>query len=129
MEAILAVNKLGAIGLNGSLPWRCSADLKHFKKLTIGKTLLVGRKTYESLPNLPNRKIVVVGKGFHTLEEALKLDIDFVIGGANIYKQTLSLCDVIHVSLINDLTDGDTYFSIPDKVKEKCIYYEFETNK
>jgi len=127
MEGILAVNKLGAIGLKGGLPWSCKEDLKHFKRLTIGKHLIVGRKTAESLPKLKGRVLHIVTKD-NPLEQILKLDHSFiVIGGASIYSQLLDKCDIIHCSLINDCTDGDTYFELTPKQKEKTIYYEFNT--
>ena len=129
MEAIIAINKLGCIGLNGGLPWRCSDDLKHFKKLTLGKTLVVGRKTAEKLPNLKGRTVYVMSKDGLSIKDVLKLKPDFVIGGKEIYDLLLPLCSVIHVSLINDMTDGDTYYEIPKKLKDRCIYYEFNTNE
>jgi len=125
MEAILGINKINCIGDDGVLPWYNKEDLKHFKKLTDGKTLLVGRKTYEMLPNLPNRKVIVVGKGFNTLEDALKMDIDFIIGGAKIYSQTLHLCDVIHVSNIDNDTVGDTFLTIPEELNDRIVNYYF----
>jgi len=125
MEGIIAINKLGVIGKNGKLPWSCKDDLKHFKALTMGKHLIVGRKTAEKLPKLKGRTLHIISKD-NPLEEVLKLGHEFmVIGGANIYSQLLDKCDIIHVSLINDLTDGDTYFTLSDKQKKKSIYYEF----
>jgi dihydrofolate reductase len=125
MEAILGINKINCIGDDGVLPWYNKEDLKHFKKLTDVKTLLVGRKTYEMLPNLPNRKVIVVGKGFNTLEDALNMDIDFIIGGANIYNQTLHLCDVIHVSNIDNDIVGDTFLTIPEELNDRIVNYYF----
>ena len=125
MEGIIAINKAGAIGLNGGLPWRCKDDLKHFKRLTMGKHLIVGRKTAEKLPKLKDRVLHIVTKD-NPLEQILRLPFDFmVIGGASIYSQLLDKCDIIHVSLINDLSDGDTYFELTPKQKAKAIYYEF----
>ena len=128
MEAIIAINKLGVIGKNNKLPWKCSEDLKHFKKLTMGKSVVVGRKTFDKMPNLKGRAVYVASSE-NPLSEILRMNPDFIIGGKEIYEQTLHLCDVIHVSLINDVTDGDTYFTIPDELKERCIYYEFEVNE
>tara|TARA_R110000744_G_scaffold7342_1_gene25269 strand:+ start:10665 stop:11051 length:387 start_codon:yes stop_codon:yes gene_type:complete len=107
MDAILAINNGGFIGLDNKLPWRCSADLKHFKKMTLGKTCLVGRVTYESMPKLHGRNLIVVGKGYNTLEEALKHDIDFVIGGRRLYQAVMHLVKDIHLSVINDWSLGD----------------------
>ena len=130
MDAILAVNKVNSIGLDGGLPWRCSDDLKHFKKLTLGKNLLVGRKTFDTLPPLKDRNIFVASQNGLSIDEILcNNTIDFVIGGAEIFNKTLHLCDKIHVSIINDRTIGDTYLIIPNELKDRCIFYNFETNK
>jgi len=125
MEGIIAINKAGAIGLRNGLPWRCSEDLKHFKRLTMGKHLIVGNTTFKSLPKLKGRTLHVVSAD-NPLEKILALKHDFiVIGGKSIYDQLLDKCNIIHCSLINDLSDGDTYFSLSDKQKERTIYYEF----
>jgi len=125
MEGIIAINKAGAIGLKGGLPWRCSEDLKHFKRLTMGKHLIVGRKTAESLPKLKGRVLHIVTKE-NPLEQILRLPFDFlVIGGKSIYDQLLDRCDIIHCSLINDMSDADTYYELTPKQKAKTIYYEF----
>lgn len=108
MDAILAVNNGGFIGLDSKLPWRSSADFKHFREMTMGKTCLVGRVTYESMPKLHGRNLIVVGKGYSTLEEALKYDIDFVIGGRRLYQAVMHLVKDIHLSVINDNSNGDT---------------------
>ena len=130
MEAIIAINKLGYIGLKGSLPWRCSDDLKHFKKLTMGKKLVVGRKTAEQLPNLKGREVFILGKDHCDLKDILqRVKPDFVIGGAMVYDVLLPLCSVIHVSRINDYTIGDTKYQIPKELLNKVINYEFNTNE
>ena len=129
MEAIIAIGKTGAIGLKNGLPWKCSEDLKHFKRLTMFKHLIVGNTTFKNLPELKDRILHVVSKE-NPLEEILKLKRDFmVIGGKSIYDQLLDKCSIIHVSLINTMDDGDTYFELSNKQKEKAVYYEFETNK
>lgn len=89
MEIILAKNELNYIGLNNDLPWRSTEDLKHFKRLTTGKKLLVGRTTYENLPKLKDREFIVVGTGYCTLKEALQLKPDFCIGGKQLVKSIL----------------------------------------
>lgn len=128
MKAIIAINKVGCIGLDGSLPWRSSEDLKHFKKLTLGSSCIVGRKTYEKLPKLKNRALFVASSE-NPISEILKFNPEWVIGGKQIYEHLLPLCDEIHVSVINDYTEGDTYFEIPEKLRCKCIYYNFDTNE
>ena len=107
MEAIAAINKLGYLGKDGQLMWHCKEDLKWFKQITMGKKCLVGRKTYEALPNLPGRELIVVGTGHNTLEEALAMNPDIVIGGGQIYKATINSIDKMYLSIIDDDQVGD----------------------
>jgi dihydrofolate reductase len=128
VEIILAVNKSGYIGLNNKLPWKSKDDLNHFKKLTMGKTCLVGRKTYEDMPKLSGRNLIVVGNGHCSLEDALKQDIDYVIGGKHLIESTMHLCSKVHLSVINDWTVGDVRMpSFKEYVNEIRIY-RFEIN-
>jgi dihydrofolate reductase len=118
MDAIAAINKLGYLGKDGQLMWQCKDDLKWFKQVTMGKKCLVGRKTYEALPNLPGRKLIIVGKGHNTLEEALNMNPDIVIGGGQIYKATINMIDKLYLSIIDDDQVGDVKMcAIPDHVK------------
>ena len=128
MKLIIAKNKKDYIGLNGGLPWKSSEDLKHFKKMTMGCKLLVGRTTYESMPKLPGRELIVVGKGYYTLEEALKLKPDWVIGGKMLYESTIELCNEMHVSEIDDKTIGDTLVPDLSKFKGDVHIYKYKTN-
>ena len=118
MEAIAAINKLGYLGKDGQLMWHCKEDLKWFKQVTMGKKCLVGRKTYEALPDLPGRELIIVGTGHNTLEEALALKPDIVIGGGQIYRATMSMINKIHLSIIDDDQVGDVKLcDIPMNVK------------
>jgi dihydrofolate reductase len=118
MEAIAAINKLGYLGKDGQLMWHSSEDLKWFKQVTMGKKCLVGRKTYETLPKLPGRELIVVGKGYNTLEEALEQCPDIVIGGGQIYRATIDKIDKIYLSIIDDEQVGDVKLcDIPMTVK------------
>jgi dihydrofolate reductase len=126
MKAIIAVNKLGYIGKEESLPWKCKEDLNHFKKMTMNCKLLVGRKTFEALPPLKGRNLIVVGKGYNTLEEALEQKPDWIIGGKKIYESTIHLCDELHISEINDETIGDTKIPEIKNFFGKKIFYKFD---
>jgi len=118
MEMIVAINKLGYIGKDGNLMWKCSDDLKWFKEVTMGKKCLVGRKTFESLPPLKGRELIVVSKSGLQLEDALKLNPDIVIGGGEIYRKTIDLIDTLYLSIIDDEQIGDTKFPIiPNNIK------------
>lgn len=118
MEAIAAINKLGYLGKDGQLMWHCKEDLKWFKQVTMGKKCLVGRKTYEALPDLPGRELIIVGTGHNTLEEALAMNPDIVIGGGQIYKATINSIDKMYLSIIDDDQVGDVKMcAIPLNIK------------
>lgn len=135
VHLIAAMTRKGVIGNNGSLPWHIPTDLQHFKKLTSGYPVIMGRKTFDSLNmlnGLPNRhNIVITSKSIkkmpHTstlswasnLRHAItstiymdKWDKCFIIGGASIYKQALDegLVHVLDLSFIKNEYEGDTQF-------------------
>ena len=139
INIIAAVAKNRAIGLNNKLLYWLPNDLKRFKQLTSGHTILMGRKTYESLPKgaLPNRRNVVVSRSVEKIEgcdcySSINEAIDscdsseqiFVIGGGSIYEQTLPLADNLYLTEVDDTPkDADTFF--PDysewkEVKREC---------
>ena len=121
---VVAVSKNGVIGKNGGLPWRFPADLKFFKHLTTGHTVIMGRKTFDSIGKaLPNRQNIVISHGTHSpmagvefvtsVEAALALSAEgdvFVIGGASIYRETLRLIDGIYLTRIDQDFDGDAFY-------------------
>lgn len=127
LSIIVAVAKNGAIGLNNGLLYRLPNDLKRFKALTTGHTVIMGRKTFESLPKgaLPNRRNIVLSRreGLHyenaecyrSLDEAL-MQCDYtedlyIIGGGELYGQTVGLAKRIHLTIVDDLPDkADTFF-------------------
>jgi len=87
---ILAHDKNNGIGKNGGLPWNVKADLQHFKRVTAGKDLIVGRKTAEGLPPLKGRNVFVVSRSGLSFDEALEKSRDpIIIGGAEIYHYCL----------------------------------------
>ena len=122
------------IGKDNKLPWHYPADLKYFKQLTTGSTVIMGRKTFESIGRpLPNRMNFVIsrtqsGKGegfeyFNSVEDALKAvktEHAFIIGGANIYEQTLDLVQGIYMTRIYKDFEGDAYYpELPPRFEEK----------
>ena len=128
---IAAVAKNGVIGAGGALPWRLSSDLKHFKAATMGKPLVMGRKTYESIGGpLPGRTIVVVtrDRAFAAdgilvapgVDEALALaeaaaldagaDEIVVAGGGEIYAQTIGRASRLHITEVDCAPAGDAHF-------------------
>ena len=125
VSLVVAVASNGIIGRNNSLPWRLSSDLRRFKRITTGHWLLMGRTTYESLPGpLPDRRLIVLTRdpGFRvdredvfvrrSLEEAFSLpgedELLFVVGGAQVYSQTLERADEILRTRVLAEVDGDT---------------------
>jgi dihydrofolate reductase len=123
ISLIYAQSRNGIIGRDGGLPWHISSDLKRFKELTTGKPVIMGRKTWDSLPRkpLPGRMNIVVTRqnGFsdegavvaNTVGEALKVAGDVpeicVIGGAEIYRQFLPLAQRIYLTEIDLDVEGD----------------------
>ena len=125
MSLIVAVAENGIIGRNGQLPWQLSADLKRFKRLTMGHHLVMGRKTFESIGRLlPGRTTVVVTRQpmyvapgalvAHDLSQALQLaagdDEVFIIGGSELYRQALPHVNRIYLTQVQARVDGDVRF-------------------
>lgn len=128
---IAAVAANGVIGSDGAMPWHLPSDFKHYKATTMGKPLVMGRKTFESMGRpLPGRTNIVVTRntGYApegvivtaTLEEAIAqaqavarrdgVDEIFINGGAEIYRQAMSRADRLYLTHVNLRPDGDTYF-------------------
>ncbi len=125
MNIIVAMTKRGVIGKRNTLPWHISDELKHFKKVTDGSVVIMGRKTFESIGKpLPNRINIIVSKSMtespgvevtSSFEEALNIsshyDKDvFVIGGATLFQQALPFAKKLYISYIKKEYEGDTYF-------------------
>lgn len=125
ISLIVAMDRNRLIGAHNRLPWRLPADLKYFKSITMGKAILMGRKTYESIGRpLPGRTNIVVTREpnyqapgcivVHSIDEALARpecgDEVMVIGGASFYEQILPRADRIYLTLIDAECAGDTYF-------------------
>ncbi|MCF6300988.1 MAG: dihydrofolate reductase, partial [Proteobacteria bacterium] len=140
---IAAMDQNRLIGKNNTLPWHISADLKLFKQNTVGKNILMGRNTCESIGKpLPNRKNYVLthNKTYHKsgfiiinkLEQLAKDQEIMVIGGATIYQQLLPVSDKMILTRIHAEFDGDTYFPEFDLSKwvimEKSHYPVNKTN-
>jgi len=123
---VVAVSRNGVIGREGGLPWHISSDLKRFKEITMGKPVVMGRKTWDSLPRkpLPGRRNIVITRqpGFTaegaevvaTPEQALALCAGepevAVIGGGEIYRLFWPMVDRIYLTEVELEVDGDTYF-------------------
>lgn len=128
LSIIVAIAKNNVIGNDNKLIWHISEDLKRFKEITSRKTIVMGRKTFESLPGvLPNRKHIILtrDKNFKVNSECVEIIYDFdkllnkyknsddevfIIGGGEIYKQLLPYSNKLYLTKINKDFDGDTYF-------------------
>lgn len=132
ISLVVAAATNNVIGRDGALPWHLSDDLKRFKKLTIGKPVIMGRLTHESIGKpLPDRRNVVISgqdgleiegcEVVATPEAALELvagaEEVMVIGGGKIYEQMMPNADRIYMTFIDDAVDGDTFF--PDIKSEE----------
>lgn len=155
LVVIVAIGEGSVIGKDNQIPWHISEDLKRFKTLTTGHTVIMGRNTWESLPEkfrpLPDRKNIVLtsdmeycGDGmetFTTLSYALKalsgkVDSDdkvFIIGGARLYEEALPLADILEITKVEGSYDGDVFFPEIDfndwelKSEDKRDGFSFQT--
>jgi dihydrofolate reductase len=121
---VVAISQNHAIGKDNKLLWYLPNDLKHFKTITSGHTVIMGRKTYDSVGKpLPNRRNIIITRQNITIEgcevvnsidAALALCRDeaevFIVGGAEIYKQAMQLTDLIYLTIVHKEFDGDSYF-------------------
>jgi dihydrofolate reductase len=127
ISIIVAMTPDRVIGRGNALPWRLPADLRRFKRLTLGHHLLVGRKTWESIGRpLPGREMVVITRRrdyriegavvAHSVDEALAIarqngeDEVFVAGGEEIYRQTLAKADRLYLTVVDATCEGDAFF-------------------
>ncbi len=127
VSIVVASAENNVIGNNNALIWHISADLKHFKQLTTGHTVIMGRKTYESIGKaLPNRRNIVISRNpdfrpegcvvVSSVDEALRLAVNeeevFIIGGGSIYREMWDRAERLYITLVHAVTEGDT--SIPE---------------
>lgn len=153
INIIAAIGKNRELGLNNSLIWHLPKDLEYFKNVTTGKTIVMGRKTYESIGRpLSNRENVVLTKSeltnpklivINELEKLKKYILEkeevFIIGGASLYNEFINLADTLYLTEIDESHVADTYFPIFNKEeyektimgyeKEKGILYKFTKYK
>jgi dihydrofolate reductase len=125
VSAVVAASENGVIGREGGLPWHVSSDLKLFKEITLGKPVIMGRRTWESLPRkpLPGRRNIVITRRadfvaesaelVHSVDEALAVCAGeaevSIIGGGQVYAEAMSRTDRIYLTRIHLEVDGDTF--------------------
>ncbi|MFD2045815.1 dihydrofolate reductase [Ornithinibacillus salinisoli] len=127
ISLLLAMDRNNVIGANNDLPWHLPNDLKFFKEVTTGNTIIMGRKTFESIGrSLPNRRNVVLSQNQTAFPDGVEVirDIDtilqwnesnpteeyFVIGGGALFEQILPFSDRMYITEIDEAFEGDTYF-------------------
>ena len=134
ISIIVAYSKNYVIGKNNQLPWHVPADLKHFKAITMGKPIVMGRKTAESIGKpLPGRRNIIISQGDKIFEgcevfsslQALKNEAEImIIGGANLFSQLLSCAEKMYVTEIDAQIDGDAFFPEINNVEWEIISEE-----
>jgi len=141
---IAAVAKNNALGKNNQLIWHLPADLKRFKKITLGHHIIMGRKTFESLNKpLPNRTTIIISRNrkykavdcivVNSLSDALiaaKSDENpFILGGAEIYRQAFDLADILDLTLVHHEFDADAFFpEIDQEIWKEILREDFKSD-
>ncbi len=126
ISLMVAHDPNGVMGVNNDLPWHIPEDLKYFKETTMGKAMVMGRKTYESIGRpLPGRLNIVITRNpdyqaegvtvVQTLDEAIQIARDYaeevmIIGGAEIFKLSLNVADRLYITEVHEEYEGDTFF-------------------
>jgi dihydrofolate reductase len=137
LSLVVAQASNRVIGCRGKLPWRLPSDLRHFRELTIGHPVLMGRRTFESLPDahrpLRERRNIVISanRDFHPANVEVHGDLDaalrtcagdcFVIGGGSVYEQTLALADRVYATEIEATPPGDVFFPVLAPAEWRCV--------
>ena len=142
LALIAAVARNGTIGRDGTLPWHLPADMRHFRRLTTGHAIVMGRKTWESIGRpLPKRTNIAVSRtlapdaaeGIHvcrSLDEALECAtghasaIAYVIGGASLYAEAMPRVDVVELTRVEADVEGDVHFPAFDEAAFRCVAAE-----
>jgi dihydrofolate reductase len=138
ISIVVAISENRAIGKDNKLLWRLPADLKHFKEITTGHTIIMGRKTFESVGRpLPNRRNIIITRQplfiegcevVNSIDTALALcaeeDEVFIVGGAEIYRQSLHLTNRIYLTVVHKEFEGDSFFPEINKGEWKEVSRE-----
>ncbi len=143
VSLIVAIDEQGGMGINNTLPWHLPADFAHFKKHTLGKPVIMGRKTFESIGRaLPGRLNVVLSRGAFAfdgievvpnLDAALKLTADVVevmiIGGVRVFQEALEIADTIYLTRVHGVFDADVFFpKIDEAVWQEELLSTYEAD-
>ena len=138
ISIIAAITKNRVIGSCGRMPWHLPADLTYFKRLTLNKTIVMGRKTYESIghPLLQRTNVIIsrdpnyhapgcqVFTSFQEVLDHIELEEIMIIGGGNLYAQALPIATTLYLTLIDLTCEGDTFFPEIDPTKWENVWEE-----
>lgn len=149
MVLLLAMSRNGCIGIDNTLPWHLRDDLLHFKRLTSGHAIIMGRKTYDSIGRaLPNRHNIVISRqsgltlegcevagslhaAINSAQQWTQLNDKnayFVIGGADVYRQSIDTAQQIYLTLVDTEVQGDAWFAFDDTAWHQLSCTEFHQN-
>jgi len=123
VKGIVAVNNLGFIGLDDKLLWHNTEDLRHFKNMTYGSTLLVGYRTAMALPPLKNRELIIFDRREHSPTHYY--ECEWCIGGKKTYEKFCDSFTELHISHINDNQIGDVTFPNLRRLNPNCKIYNY----
>lgn len=145
LTLVVALSKNRVIGVNGGMPWHLPADLKHFKTVTWGKPIIMGRKTYESIGRaLPGRRNLVISRQFQPVQQDIEwhpslaaavsacvgYEEAMVIGGGVLYELALPLASSLWLTEVDCELDGDTYFPVIDESAwQECERHEYQADQ
>jgi dihydrofolate reductase len=141
VSSIVAVSKNRVIGKENGMPWHLPKDMRYFKRKTLDRHVIMGRKNFEAMGNpLPKRTNIILTRDpfyisssslvAHTIEEALSIAYDngeeevFIIGGGEIYKQSMDFWDRLYITEIHEDVEGDIFFTDPDYNDWKLVSEE-----
>jgi dihydrofolate reductase len=140
---IAALNKNRVIGRDGKIPWHIPEDLQRFKRITSNHTILMGRKTFESIGKpLPNRRNVIISRNKNHVAESMEVfptvasalsaleneEKVFVIGGGEIFLQTIDRADELNLTIVENDESGDVFFPPYEQLLGKLFYISSEEN-
>ena len=150
ISIVVAISENNAIGKDNKLLWHLPNDLKHFKEITTGHTVIMGRKTFDSVGKpLPNRRNIVITRNkinipgcevVNSIKQAIELCLGeieiFIVGGAEIYKQSIDITNNIYLTMVHQTFEADTFFPeinkkqwIEIKVTTRWVYHRKLVNE
>ena len=142
INIIVAMSENNVIGVNGKIPWKIKGEQKRFKDLTVGNTIIMGRKSFDEIGKpLPNRDTILISKSkqveedncktVETFEQAIEsaekqgVDEVYIAGGGQVYSKAISMVDKIYLTIVHKYFDGDVFFPYIDLSEFERTYIEY----